>query len=133
MNEHVEAVRLIREALESTQWGNEHFDPESGSDGTLYKLCPLCDQSEERGHAPDCTVDRALDALPALERMAQDAERWRAFEGAQQKGERHDDIAIPKSCNCRGCNPMNWPESNGWHCSKSRRELDAARAQEQPR
>ena len=35
----------------------------------------------------------------------------------------------PKKCDCRGCNPANWPETNGWKCSlhKPPQPADASR------
>lgn len=50
----------LREALEQVQWGNAEWDPAGGECGCVYQLCPLCDQSEVRGHAPDCPVGRAM-------------------------------------------------------------------------
>jgi hypothetical protein len=49
-------------ALRQVQWGNEAVDPDSGQlSPTVYNLCPMCDQSEVRGHAPDCLVGMALE------------------------------------------------------------------------
>jgi hypothetical protein len=51
----------VRKALEQIQWGNEDVDPLSEPlSATIYNLCPMCDQSEARGHAPDCLVGMAL-------------------------------------------------------------------------
>jgi hypothetical protein len=55
------AAKDLYGALREIQWGNAAVDPDSGQlSPTVYNLCPLCDQSEVRGHAPDCLVGNAL-------------------------------------------------------------------------
>jgi hypothetical protein len=49
-------LEQVEKALELTQWGN------SEDIGTI-RLCPVCDQTEKRGHAPDCPVGTALSSL----------------------------------------------------------------------
>lgn len=53
-------IARLRDALRQVQWGNETLDTEDLE--VLYQLCPLCDQSESRGHAPDCLVSMCLEA-----------------------------------------------------------------------
>ncbi len=53
-------IAQLEAALRQVQWGN----PEVASltvDGGLIHLCPMCDQTEKRGHSPDCLVGMALD------------------------------------------------------------------------
>ena len=52
--ELAEAVDALREI----QWGNHETDDFA----TVYQLCPLCDQSEVRGHSPDCHVGASIAA-----------------------------------------------------------------------
>jgi len=47
----------LRGVLSSIQWCSDAPD-----DGIGYHLCPICDQSEVRGHAPDCTIGAVLEA-----------------------------------------------------------------------
>ncbi len=59
-------LQTAREALGQVQWFRNYVDPDSGINGSEYDLCPLCDQSEARGHAPDCLVWIALTAIDAV-------------------------------------------------------------------
>lgn len=56
-----ETMRQLIESLKLTQWGNVVEYLHVG-EGTKYiRLCPVCDQSEQRGHSPDCPVGAALE------------------------------------------------------------------------
>jgi hypothetical protein len=57
-------IARLQDTLRQIQWGNDSIDYA----GTVYNLCPLCDQSEVRGHSPDCLVGAAL-AAPKPEPM----------------------------------------------------------------
>jgi hypothetical protein len=55
-------VERLREALRLAQWGNAEIDPLTD---TVYQLCPECDQSEVRGHSPDCRIGAAMEGRDA--------------------------------------------------------------------
>jgi DNA repair exonuclease SbcCD ATPase subunit len=55
-----ESHSRTREALRQAQWGNPEIVSRDGSMAVVH-LCPLCDQSEARGHSPDCLVGMALE------------------------------------------------------------------------
>ena len=49
------------EALRQVQWSNDFMY----NDDLTVCLCPLCDQSEKRGHSPDCLVGAAIENYDA--------------------------------------------------------------------
>jgi hypothetical protein len=54
--------RLARtlDALRQIQWGNPEIQTYGGGI-SVFNLCPMCDQVEKNGHAPDCLVGLALE------------------------------------------------------------------------
>jgi len=54
----------LRGVLSSIQWCSD-----APADGIVYHLCPICDQSEVRGHAPDCRIGAVLDVAAHLRRL----------------------------------------------------------------
>lgn len=58
-----EALRVdnqrLKAALQQVQWSSDAPDPDDSM--VVYHLCPMCDQSETRGHSPDCLVGAALE------------------------------------------------------------------------
>ncbi len=47
-------IARLREVLASIQWCSD--------DGNICQLCPICGQSEMRGHSPDCMIGAVLTA-----------------------------------------------------------------------
>lgn len=78
-------LELALTALEQIQWGNPEIYSYGGRTG-INHLCPQCDQTEERGHSPDCLVGAALEyrvpPLPTPEPLTEDAQRSKGLPDA---------------------------------------------------
>lgn len=55
-----ESIEKLESIIRQIQWSSISVVVFAHGDHETTKLCPLCDQTEKNGHAPDCKIGMVL-------------------------------------------------------------------------